>query len=46
MREQYQRTAQMIREHRHVLDALTDRLTTQKSMDQLQLEEFFAEAKI
>jgi len=46
MQEQYQRTAQMIREHRHVLDALTDRLTTQKSMDQLQLEEFFAEAKI
>ena len=41
MRRQYQRTCQMIRENRPVLDALTDRLMAQKSMDQTQLEEFF-----
>jgi ATP-dependent Zn protease len=46
MRSQYQRTCQMIRENRKVLDALTDRLVQQKSMDQTQLEEFFASMKI
>ena len=46
MRSQYQRTCQMIRENRKVLDALTDRLVQQKSMDQTQLEEFFASMDI
>jgi hypothetical protein len=36
----------MIRENRKVLDALTDRLVQQKSMDQTQLEEFFASMDI
>jgi ATP-dependent Zn protease len=46
MQSQYQRTCQMIRENRKVLDALTDRLVQQKSMDQTQLEEFFASMDI
>ena len=41
MQSQYQRTCQMIRENRKVLDALTDRLMLHRSMDQAQLEEFF-----
>jgi ATP-dependent Zn protease len=41
MRRQYQRTCQMIRDNRPVLEALTDRLMAQKSLDQTQLEEFF-----
>jgi ATP-dependent Zn protease len=46
MREEYRRTCDMVREHREVLDALTDRLLQQKSMDQTQLEEFFTEVGI
>ena len=46
MQSQYQRTCRMIRENRAVLDALTDRLVQQKSMDQTQLEEFFTAMKI
>jgi ATP-dependent Zn protease len=46
MQSQYQRTCRMIRENRTVLDALTDRLVQQKSMDQTQLEEFFSAMKI
>ena len=46
MKLQYQRTRQMIQDHRDVLDALTDRLVQQKSMDQLQLEEFFTSMKV
>ena len=46
MKEQYQRTCQMIRENRTVLDALTDRLVQTKSMDQTQLEAFFRESGI
>ncbi|MBE6917740.1 MAG: AAA family ATPase [Ruminococcaceae bacterium] len=41
MKNQYERTCGMIREHRKVLDALTERLVQHKSMDQTQLEEFF-----
>lgn len=46
MKTQYQRTCQMIKDNRTVLDALTDRLTQQKSMDRTQLEEFFASMNI
>ena len=46
MQKQYQRTREMIREHRTVLDALTDRLVQHKSMDQTQLEAFFKEMNI
>lgn len=46
MRQQYQRTCDMIHQNRPVLDALTDRLIQQKSMDQTQLEEFFADMGI
>jgi len=42
MRRQYQRTCEMIHRNRTVLDALAERLILQKSMDQTQLEEFFA----
>ena len=42
MQQQYERTCRMIHDHRAALDALTDRLTKEKSMDQTQLEEFFA----
>ena len=41
MRQQYRRTQEMIHDYRTALDALTDRLVQQKSMDQTQLEEFF-----
>ncbi len=41
MQSEYERTRKMIRENRAVLDALTERLTEKKSMDQTQLEEFF-----
>ena len=41
MREQYERTRKMIRDNRAVLDALTDRLVQEKSMDKTQLEKFF-----
>ena len=41
MREQYERTCKMIRDNRGVLDALTDRLVQEKSMDKTQLEKFF-----
>ena len=41
MKQQYQRTCDMIRENRKILEALTEQLVRQKSMDQLQLEEFF-----
>ncbi|MBR5479667.1 MAG: AAA family ATPase [Clostridia bacterium] len=41
MREQYERTRKMIRDNRGVLDALTDRLVQEKSMDKTQLEKFF-----
>ena len=46
MQKQYQRTVQMLRDHRAALDALTDRLAEQKSMDQTQLEAFFVEMHI
>ena len=46
MREQYQRTRQMIRDNRPVLEALTERLVQQKSIDQTQLEEFFTSMHI
>ena len=46
MQKQYQRTREMIRENRAALDALTDRLVQQKSMDQTQLEAFFKEMNI
>ena len=46
MRKQYEQTCEMIRTHRTVLDALTDCLVQQKSMDQTQLEAFFASVGI
>ena len=46
MQQQFRRTCTMLREHRAVLDALTDRLAAQKSMDQTQLEEFFTSMNI
>jgi len=46
MQQQYQRTCRMIRENRNVLDALTDRLVADKSIDQTQLEKFFASMNI
>ncbi|MBE6943670.1 MAG: AAA family ATPase [Ruminococcaceae bacterium] len=46
MRAQYDRTCRLIRDNRAVLDALTDRLVQQKSMDQTQLEEFFKSMNI
>ena len=46
MQQQYRRTCHMIRENRAALDALTDRLVQQKSMDQTQLEAFFKEMQI
>jgi len=41
MRKQYERTQQMIREHRGTLDRLTDLLVTHKSLDRSRMEEFF-----
>ena len=46
MRAEYCRTCEMIHTHRAVLDALTDRLVQEKSMDQTQLEAFFASMNI
>ncbi len=46
MKNEYQRTCRMIHENRAALDALTDRLVQQKSMDQTQLEEFFASMNV
>ncbi len=46
MQSEYQRTCKMIRENRAVLDALTEKLLQQKSMDQTQLEDFFASMNI
>ncbi len=42
MRAQYERTQKMIREHRETLDRLTDLLAQKKSLDQNQMEAFFA----
>ena len=46
LREQYERTEQMIREHRNVLVELASYLCEQKSLDQQQLEEFFKKHSI
>lgn len=46
IRKQYERTVQMIREHRGTLDRLTDLLAEKKSLDKTQLEEFFASENI
>ena len=46
MQAEYQRTRRLIQENRAVLDALTDQLVQQKSMDQTQLEEFFTSMQI
>ncbi|MBR3299612.1 MAG: AAA family ATPase [Clostridia bacterium] len=42
IRLQYERTETLIAEHRDVLEKLTDLLVANKSLDQLQLEQFFA----
>ena len=42
MSKTVQEIMDMIRQNRGALDALTDRLVRHKSMDQTQLEEFFA----
>lgn len=41
--EQYERTVEMIRNHRDILDKLTDLLTEKKCLDSTQLAKFFAE---
>ncbi|MBQ6117763.1 MAG: AAA family ATPase, partial [Clostridia bacterium] len=41
MQEQFARTAQMISDHRAVLNALTDLLCARKSLDKTELEVFF-----
>ena len=46
MQQQYARTCKMIRDHRAVLEKLTDLLVERKSLDQTQLEAFFAEENI
>ncbi|MBQ3264733.1 MAG: AAA family ATPase [Ruminococcus sp.] len=46
LREQYERTQQMIREHRNVLLELAEYLYEQKSLDQPQLEAFFQKHSI
>lgn len=46
MHAQYARTREMLRQNRQVLDALTDELVRSKSMDQTQLEAFFAQMHI
>ena len=46
MQQQYQRTFQMIRDNRATLDALTELLVQQKSIDQTQLEAFFKSVNI
>ena len=46
MREQYERTKTLIAEHRTALDHLTDLLVQRKSLDQQQLEDFFAQESI
>ncbi len=46
MKAEYERTRHMIRENRETLDALTDLLTKQKSLDQTQLEAFFSSRSI
>ncbi len=46
MKKEYNRTCEMIRDNRAVLDALTDKLVQHKSMDQTQLEDFFTSMNI
>lgn len=46
MQEEYARTQDMIQKNRAVLEALTDNLMKHKSMDQTQLEEFFASMNV
>ena len=46
LRDQYESTQKLIREHRGTLEHLTDLLADKKSLDQSQMEEFFASEKI
>lgn len=46
MQQQYERTRQMLRDNRQILEKLTDLLTQRKSLDQAQLEAFFAAENI
>ena len=46
MQQQYARTFQMLRDNRQTLEKLTDLLVQRKSLDQAQLEAFFAEEKL
>jgi len=46
MRQQYDRTEAMLREHRDTLVRLTDLLAARKSLDQTQMEEFFTAENI
>lgn len=46
MQQQYERTCKMIRDNRATLEKLTELLLQRKSLDQTQLEAFFAEENI
>ena len=44
MQEQFKKTSEILRGHRAVLDALTDLLAEKKSLNQAELERFFADS--